>query len=229
MTTPSASTSPLGSDRPRAGATAHDHGVEPRVAAHRASPAWSPPAPRSAPPRSATRTRAPTSSRTSSSSCSPAGCCPPFSCRPSWAWSTRAVRQEAVRARGPPAREGDARARRARRGWACWPPRGSCGCSLSGAADSAASTTSRSGWAPSCCGSSCPQLVLYAVGAVATALLNADRRFTAAAVAPVFNNLVVIATMVAFRAMRGGAHRPRPRDRPRSSSSRWAPPPASSR
>jgi putative peptidoglycan lipid II flippase len=49
-----------------------------------------------------------------------------------------------------------------------------------------------------------PQVVLYAVGAVATALLNADRRFAAAAVAPVFNNVVVIATMIAFRAMRGG-------------------------
>jgi putative peptidoglycan lipid II flippase len=48
-----------------------------------------------------------------------------------------------------------------------------------------------------------PQVLLYAVGAVATALLHADRRFVAAAVAPVANNVVVIATMVAFRAMRG--------------------------
>ena len=50
-----------------------------------------------------------------------------------------------------------------------------------------------------------PQVLLYAVGAVATALLHADRRFVAAAVAPVFNNLVVIAAMAAFWAMRDGA------------------------
>src|SRR6266508_3546596 len=50
-----------------------------------------------------------------------------------------------------------------------------------------------------------PQILLYAAGAVATALLNADRRFTAAAIAPVFNNAVVITTMVAFRAMRHGS------------------------
>ncbi len=43
-----------------------------------------------------------------------------------------------------------------------------------------------------------PQLLLYATGAVATAMLQADRRFVAAAVAPVFNNLVVIATMGVF-------------------------------
>ena len=49
-----------------------------------------------------------------------------------------------------------------------------------------------------------PQVVLYAVGAVATALLNANRHFTAGAVAPVFNNLVVVATMIVFRAMRDG-------------------------
>jgi putative peptidoglycan lipid II flippase len=43
-----------------------------------------------------------------------------------------------------------------------------------------------------------PQLLLYAVGAVATALLQASRRFTAAALAPICNNAVVIVTMVAF-------------------------------
>jgi putative peptidoglycan lipid II flippase len=48
-----------------------------------------------------------------------------------------------------------------------------------------------------------PQVLLYAVGAVATALLQADRRFVAAAVAPICNNAVVIATMVAFRARAG--------------------------
>jgi putative peptidoglycan lipid II flippase len=49
-----------------------------------------------------------------------------------------------------------------------------------------------------------PQMLLYAVGAVATALLHADRRFTAAALAPVCNNVVVIAAMVAFWAVRAG-------------------------
>lgn len=43
-----------------------------------------------------------------------------------------------------------------------------------------------------------PQLLLYAVGAVATALLQADRRFAAAAAAPVLNNLVVMGTMAVF-------------------------------
>lgn len=49
-----------------------------------------------------------------------------------------------------------------------------------------------------------PQLVLYAVGAVAAALLQAEHRFVAAAAAPVGNNLAVIATMLAFRALRDG-------------------------
>ncbi|HUW02418.1 MAG TPA: lipid II flippase MurJ [Acidimicrobiales bacterium] len=49
-----------------------------------------------------------------------------------------------------------------------------------------------------------PQILLYATGAVATALLHADRRFIAAAAAPVANNLVVIVTMVGFRLMRDG-------------------------
>jgi putative peptidoglycan lipid II flippase len=49
-----------------------------------------------------------------------------------------------------------------------------------------------------------PQLVLYAAGAVSTALLQARHRFVAAAAAPVGNNLVVIASMVAFRSLRDG-------------------------
>ncbi len=49
-----------------------------------------------------------------------------------------------------------------------------------------------------------PQLLLYGVGAVSSALLQADRRFTASAVAPVFNNLVVLGTMAAFALV----HRP---------------------
>ena len=43
-----------------------------------------------------------------------------------------------------------------------------------------------------------PQVLLYAVGAVATAVLHSTRRFAAAALAPVANNLVVIATMGLF-------------------------------
>jgi len=50
-----------------------------------------------------------------------------------------------------------------------------------------------------------PQVLLYAIGAVATALLHGSRRFLAAAVAPVANNVVVIATMGLFWAMRDGA------------------------
>jgi putative peptidoglycan lipid II flippase len=43
-----------------------------------------------------------------------------------------------------------------------------------------------------------PQLVFYAVGAVASALLQADHRFLATSIAPVFNNIVVTITMVVF-------------------------------
>ena len=49
-----------------------------------------------------------------------------------------------------------------------------------------------------------PQVLLYAVGAVATALLHGARRFRAPALAPVANNLVVIATMAVFWLMRRG-------------------------
>jgi putative peptidoglycan lipid II flippase len=41
-----------------------------------------------------------------------------------------------------------------------------------------------------------PQMVVYAIGAIATALLNAHRRFAAPMFAPILNNLTVIATMV---------------------------------
>jgi putative peptidoglycan lipid II flippase len=43
-----------------------------------------------------------------------------------------------------------------------------------------------------------PQLLLYLVGSVASALLQADHRFAATSFAPVLNNVVVTATMVAF-------------------------------
>ena len=46
-----------------------------------------------------------------------------------------------------------------------------------------------------------PQMLLYAAGAVATALLNARRRFAAAAFAPVANNVLVTLTMLAFLAV----------------------------
>jgi putative peptidoglycan lipid II flippase len=48
-----------------------------------------------------------------------------------------------------------------------------------------------------------PQLLLYAAGAVATALLHGTRRFTAPAFAPVANNVIVIATMAAFWLVQG--------------------------
>jgi putative peptidoglycan lipid II flippase len=52
-----------------------------------------------------------------------------------------------------------------------------------------------------------PQILLYAWGAIATALLHADRKFAASAFAPAANNVVVIATMAVFWAMRhGGGH-----------------------
>lgn len=43
-----------------------------------------------------------------------------------------------------------------------------------------------------------PQLLFYAVGSVASALLQADRRFVATSIAPACNSLVVTITMVAF-------------------------------
>lgn len=49
-----------------------------------------------------------------------------------------------------------------------------------------------------------PQVLLYAVCSVATGLLHGARRFVAAAFAPVANNVVVIATMLAFWALANG-------------------------
>ncbi len=43
-----------------------------------------------------------------------------------------------------------------------------------------------------------PQIVFYGIGAIASGLLNAHRRFAAPMFAPVLNNLIVIATMVTF-------------------------------
>jgi putative peptidoglycan lipid II flippase len=50
-----------------------------------------------------------------------------------------------------------------------------------------------------------PQALLYCVGAVASALLNAERRFAAVAFAPVANNVMVTATMIVYVALRHGA------------------------
>jgi putative peptidoglycan lipid II flippase len=44
-----------------------------------------------------------------------------------------------------------------------------------------------------------PQVVFYGVGALATGLLNAHRRFATPMFAPILNNLVVIAAFVAYR------------------------------
>lgn len=50
-----------------------------------------------------------------------------------------------------------------------------------------------------------PQIVFYGVGAVGSALLNADRRFAAPMFAPILNNLIAIATFLVFAAMPGPA------------------------
>ncbi|MFM8945031.1 MAG: murein biosynthesis integral membrane protein MurJ, partial [Actinomycetota bacterium] len=50
-----------------------------------------------------------------------------------------------------------------------------------------------------------PQILFYGVGAIATGLLNAHRRFAAPMFAPILNNLVVIATFGAFALMPGPA------------------------
>jgi putative peptidoglycan lipid II flippase len=48
-----------------------------------------------------------------------------------------------------------------------------------------------------------PQMVFYGIGAVASGLLNAGRRFAAPMFAPVLNNLVVICIFVAYGLSRG--------------------------
>ena len=47
------------------------------------------------------------------------------------------------------------------------------------------------------------QVVLYGAGSIISALLNSQRRFLWPAVGPIFNNVVAIATMIAFVALRG--------------------------
>ncbi len=48
-----------------------------------------------------------------------------------------------------------------------------------------------------------PQVLLYAVGAVSTAVLHAKRHFTVTAVAPIGNTIVMVAALGAFRVMSG--------------------------
>lgn len=48
-----------------------------------------------------------------------------------------------------------------------------------------------------------PQIVFYGLGMIMTGALHAHRRFGAPAVAPIFNNLVVIGVYLAYVAMRG--------------------------
>jgi putative peptidoglycan lipid II flippase len=53
-----------------------------------------------------------------------------------------------------------------------------------------------------------PQILLYGMGAVATGLLNARRRFAVPMFAPILNNLVVIGTFVAFALVTRGTPTP---------------------
>jgi putative peptidoglycan lipid II flippase len=64
-----------------------------------------------------------------------------------------------------------------------------------------------------------PQIVFYGVGAVATGLLNAHRRFAVPMFAPILNNLIVIATMIAFAALPGAPDKPTPANI--TSAQRW--------
>ena len=62
-----------------------------------------------------------------------------------------------------------------------------------------------------------PQVLLYAVGTVATAVLFAKRRFVIVAVAPIANTVVLVATMAVFRIMHG----PTPGSRPHHPERSW--------
>jgi len=48
-----------------------------------------------------------------------------------------------------------------------------------------------------------PQMIFYAAGAVLTGLLNAHRRFAVPMFAPLLNNVIVMATFIAFRVIHG--------------------------
>ena len=49
-----------------------------------------------------------------------------------------------------------------------------------------------------------PQIVFYGAGMIMTGALHANRKFAMAAVAPIFNNVVVIGVYVTYAVMRGG-------------------------
>ncbi|MDQ3878962.1 MAG: oligosaccharide flippase family protein, partial [Actinomycetota bacterium] len=49
-----------------------------------------------------------------------------------------------------------------------------------------------------------PQIVFYGAGMIMTSALQAHRRFAMPAIAPIFNNVVVIAVYLTYAAMRGG-------------------------
>ncbi|MGH9040957.1 MAG: lipid II flippase MurJ [Acidimicrobiia bacterium] len=53
-----------------------------------------------------------------------------------------------------------------------------------------------------------PQVLLYAYGALATAVLHAKRHFTVTAVAPIGNTVVMVAALGAFRALHGSGSEP---------------------
>ncbi|HEX6263334.1 MAG TPA: murein biosynthesis integral membrane protein MurJ [Actinomycetota bacterium] len=55
-----------------------------------------------------------------------------------------------------------------------------------------------------------PQIVLYGIGAAATGLLNAHRRFVVPMFAPILNNIVVIASFLVFAWMYASAQPPTP-------------------
>ncbi|HEV7537082.1 MAG TPA: lipid II flippase MurJ, partial [Acidimicrobiia bacterium] len=48
-----------------------------------------------------------------------------------------------------------------------------------------------------------PQVLLYSVGAITTAVLHAKRRFTVTAIAPIGNTVMMVAALVTFRVLHG--------------------------
>ena len=64
-----------------------------------------------------------------------------------------------------------------------------------------------------------PQVLLYALGAVATAVLHARRSFVLPAVAPIGNTVVLVVALGIFHV--DGGQRPRARPRPTVSGCAW--------
>ncbi len=132
----------------------------------------------------------------------------------------RPALRRALRARRPsarPTRSTPSRSRRSRRSRcsASSPRPGSststcCGSSGAGKAAQQALATDLLRWFM-------PQMFFYGVTALATAMLNARRRFAAAAFAPVLNNVVVIAVLLALPGSRTSPRRSRASSRTRRS------------